>query len=102
MAWLVLPRGFAPGGVPSWVLAAACFPRSRCPGHPATRFVFPALGPVKRAAPVRRHAKPSAFCRGARRLAAAAAAGVVLRVADGIVRVGLLVVAGEDLGGRRR
>ena len=35
-------------------------------------------------------------------LAAAAAAGVVLRVADRIVRVGLDVAAGEDLGGPRR
>jgi hypothetical protein len=35
-------------------------------------------------------------------VAAAAASGVVLRVADGILRIGLLVVAGEDLGGRRR
>jgi hypothetical protein len=33
------------------------------------------------------------------RLAAAAASGVVLRVADGIVRIIVLVVAGEDLGG---
>jgi hypothetical protein len=33
-------------------------------------------------------------------LAAAAASGVVLRVAGGIVGVGVLVMAGEDLGGR--
>jgi hypothetical protein len=38
----------------------------------------------------------------ARRLAAAAASGVVLGVADGVVRVGVLVMAGEDLGGRLR
>ena len=37
-----------------------------------------------------------------RRLASAAASGVVLRVADGIVRIGVLVMAGEDLGGRLR
>ena len=37
----------------------------------------------------------------ARRLVAAAP-GVVLRVADGIVRIGLHVAAGKDLGGRRR
>jgi hypothetical protein len=35
-------------------------------------------------------------------LAAAAASGVVLRVADGIVRISVHVVAGEDLGGRLR
>src|SRR6185437_757648 len=35
-------------------------------------------------------------------VAAAAAAGVVLRVADGIVRIGLRVAPGEDLRGRRR
>jgi hypothetical protein len=35
-------------------------------------------------------------------VAAAAAPGVVLRVADGIVRIGLLVLAGPDLGGRTR
>jgi hypothetical protein len=37
-----------------------------------------------------------------RRLTAAAAAGVVLRVAGRIVRIGVHVVAGEDLGGRLR
>jgi hypothetical protein len=37
-----------------------------------------------------------------RLLAPAAASGVVLRVADGIVRVSVLVMAGEDLGGRLR
>jgi hypothetical protein len=37
-----------------------------------------------------------------RLLAAAAASGVVLCVADGVVRVGVLVMAGEDLGGRLR
>jgi hypothetical protein len=36
------------------------------------------------------------------RLAAAATPGVVLCVADGIVRIVVLVVAGEDLGGRLR
>jgi hypothetical protein len=36
------------------------------------------------------------------RLAAAAASGVVLRVADGIVRVRVLIMAGEHLGGRLR
>jgi hypothetical protein len=35
-------------------------------------------------------------------LAAAAAPGVVLRVADGIVRIVVHVVAGEDLSGRLR
>ena len=35
-------------------------------------------------------------------LAAAAAPGVVLRVADRVVRVGLDIAAGEDLGGGRR
>jgi hypothetical protein len=35
-------------------------------------------------------------------LAAAAAPGVVLCVADGIVRIVVHVVAGEDLGGRLR
>ena len=37
-----------------------------------------------------------------RLLASAAASGVVLRVADGIVRIIVLVMAGEDLGGRLR
>jgi hypothetical protein len=51
--------------------------------------------------PVQRRTAPSAVdARPA--LAAAAASGVVLRVADGIVRVIGLGVAGEDLGGRLR
>jgi hypothetical protein len=37
-----------------------------------------------------------------RRLAAAASPGVVLCVADAILRMGVHVVAGEDLGGRPR
>jgi hypothetical protein len=47
-------------------------------------------------------AKPPAFCPRYRRSTVAAAPGVVLCVADGIVRIVVHVVAGEDLGGRRR